>query len=200
MWRIESEQLRVDTVRWHVVIATRAQASFDDVLALLESDETFVEAWSLAFRQAPMQAYCWECPALLLETVGRPFECVLIDSPMLFGTRPEPETFAEHFRSDRDVVVFPSLGRDATLVAPCPQGGRDFAHLATFMRSADWAQVRAFWRQVSVVSRAALADVPIWLSTAGLGVSWLHVRLDTRPKYYRHAPYKRVENQLRAIL
>ncbi len=26
---------------------------------------------------------------------------------------------------------------------------------------------------------------------AGLGVAWLHIRLDDRPKYYRHAPYAR---------
>ena len=27
---------------------------------------------------------------------------------------------------------------------------------------------------------------PLWLSTAGMGVSWLHLRLDSRPKNYRH--------------
>lgn len=32
--------------------------------------------------------------------------------------------------------------------------------------------------------------VPLWVSTSGLGVSWLHVRLDSRPKYYTYAPYK----------
>ena len=32
-------------------------------------------------------------------------------------------------------------------------------------------------------------DMPLWVSTAGLGVSWLHVRLDARPKYYRHDAY-----------
>ncbi len=31
---------------------------------------------------------------------------------------------------------------------------------------------------------------PVWLSTAGAGVSWLHVRLDDRPKYYGHGPYR----------
>jgi hypothetical protein len=41
----------------------------------------------------------------------------------------------------------------------------------------------------------ALVDVaddanPEWLSTAGAGVSWLHVRLDDRPKYYGYAPYR----------
>jgi len=29
-----------------------------------------------------------------------------------------------------------------------------------------------------------------WLSTSGLGVGWLHVRLDSRPKYYTYEPYK----------
>lgn len=31
---------------------------------------------------------------------------------------------------------------------------------------------------------------PFWLSTAGMGVSWLHVRLDERPKYYRFQEYR----------
>jgi hypothetical protein len=31
---------------------------------------------------------------------------------------------------------------------------------------------------------------PLWLSTAGQGVFWLHVRLDRYPKYYNHAPYR----------
>ena len=35
-------------------------------------------------------------------------------------------------------------------------------------------------------------EIPVWLSTAGGGVAWLHVRLDDRPKYYSYAPYKNV--------
>ena len=35
-----------------------------------------------------------------------------------------------------------------------------------------------------------LGTAPVWLSTAGAGVSWLHVRLGDRPKYYGHAPYR----------
>merc|ERR1712241_203055 len=29
----------------------------------------------------------------------------------------------------------------------------------------------------------------IWVNTDGRSVHWLHVRLDSRPKYYRHSPY-----------
>jgi hypothetical protein len=30
----------------------------------------------------------------------------------------------------------------------------------------------------------------IWISTIELGVSWLHVRIDSTPKYYHYTPYK----------
>lgn len=30
----------------------------------------------------------------------------------------------------------------------------------------------------------------LWISTSGLGVSWLHVRLNFYPKYYSHNSYK----------
>jgi hypothetical protein len=35
-----------------------------------------------------------------------------------------------------------------------------------------------------------LGTAPVWVSTAGMGVSWLHVRLDNRPKYYGYKPYR----------
>ena len=44
-----------------------------------------------------------------------------------------------------------------------------------------------------ILAGIRLGGKPVWLSTAGLGVGWLHVRLDDRPKYYRHAPYVREE-------
>ncbi|MFN0016858.1 MAG: DUF6940 family protein [Pirellulaceae bacterium] len=39
-------------------------------------------------------------------------------------------------------------------------------------------------------AKAASVNVnPVWLITAGVGVSWLYVRLDDRPKYYGYGPY-----------
>ena len=40
-------------------------------------------------------------------------------------------------------------------------------------------------------SRYAALMTPTWVSTAGGGVAWLHVRLDSAPKYYTHRPYTR---------
>jgi hypothetical protein len=45
------------------------------------------------------------------------------------------------------------------------------------------------WRNVGETMQQRITDRPVWLNTAGGGVSWLHVRLDSWPKYYRFRPY-----------
>ncbi len=30
----------------------------------------------------------------------------------------------------------------------------------------------------------------IWMSTCRIGIYWLHLRLDTKPKYYTYTPYR----------
>jgi hypothetical protein len=40
---------------------------------------------------------------------------------------------------------------------------------------------------------ARLSARPVWLSTAGAGVAWLHVRLDDRPKYYGFDEYRELD-------
>jgi hypothetical protein len=66
-----------------------------------------------------------------------------------------------------------------------------YGHLAAFVRGAPAEQREALWRTVGDALSRRLGAKPVWLSTAGAGVSWLHVRLDDRPKYYGHAPYRR---------
>ncbi|MFE4105063.1 DUF6940 family protein, partial [Almyronema epifaneia] len=60
-------------------------------------------------------------------------------------------------------------------------------------RSAPTQQVHALWATVGRRASQLLNEQgrqPLWISTSGLGVYWLHVRLDTFPKYYRHLPYQ----------
>ena len=91
------------------------------------------------------------------------------------------------------VIAFPNLGNDAILVVPLPTDQRpaaDYVHLAAFVRRAPAEQVHELWRVVGAAMEARLSDQPLWLSTAGMGVAWLHVRLDTRPKYYGFDEYR----------
>ncbi|WP_339732064.1 hypothetical protein [uncultured Gimesia sp.] len=144
---------------------------------------------------SPFSAFRWETPPISTATVNRPFEFVLIDSPGLAGT-PDEQTFAAHFRDVQEtgIVVFPNLRADATLVVPCPQVvATAYGHLASFVRDAPQSQNRELWKAVGAAMQQRISAKPVWLSTAGAGVSWLHIRLDDRPKYYHYQPYRTVE-------
>ena len=41
-------------------------------------------------------------------------------------------------------------------------------------------------------------DQNVWLSTSGLGVVWVHVQLDSSPKYYQYASFREPKPNRRA--
>ncbi len=123
-------------------------------------------------------------------TLQRPFEFVVLDAPNL-QPAPDQKSFAGHFSASEDVVVFPSLGKDSTLIVPSPRGPAvHYVHLASFLRGAPPTQINALWMHSGSALKQRLGSSPVWLSTAGGGVAWLHVRLDQRPKYYWYGPYR----------
>ncbi|MFT5459559.1 MAG: hypothetical protein ACI9K2_006074 [Myxococcota bacterium] len=150
--------------------------------------------WVDVLRATPFDACFWELPALTASRLDRPFECVLLDSPALAAAVPDSRAFAEHW-TDAPTATFTNLGGDAGLVAPTPTPapGRAYPHLLAFHRLAPDDAVQALWAAVAaaVDDRVTGRAAPMWLTTSGLGVPWLHVRLDDRPKYVQHAPYRR---------
>ncbi len=139
--------------------------------------------------EAPVDAVLWECPPTTAGSRAAPFSCIFARARGLERVRPDPGPMTE--RLPAPVNTFENLGGDAVLVAPAPPG--DFAHLVPFCRTASEELQRDFWRSVGEAVRDwwAAERGPLWLSTSGLGVCWLHVRLDSRPKYYTHGPYRR---------
>ena len=70
----------------------------------------------------------------------------------------------------------------------------DYAHLASFIRNSPNSQANLLWQKVAEEINLKL-NTPeffqkMWISTSGLGVAWLHVRLDSVPKYYNWEPYQ----------
>lgn len=167
------------------------RATFRRVLDAWQSDEPFRRIFIQMLVAAPFTGFRWECPPLTDATTDRAFECVLLRSDGL-DRPPDATSFAEFFASagQSSIVAFPSLGRDAYLIAPCPLVEPTvYPHLASFVRNAPAAQIHELWQCVGREVAARLSARPLWLSTAGMGVAWLHVRLDSRPKYYGHRPY-----------
>jgi hypothetical protein len=176
-------------VRWNgAAVSTRS------ALELCRDDEPFRAQLIAELARSPFAAYFWETPAVTASTLEQPFEFVLTEARGFAGAAPEASAFAEHFPHDDDgdgVVVFDNLGGDAALVVPCPLAAPSaYVHFAAFVRNAPAPQVHALFRRLADEALRRVSERPLWVSTAGMGIFWLHVRLDSRPKYYRHAPYK----------
>ena len=166
-----------------------APASFADAVRGWRDNADFRGLFNAALAESPFVAFRWETPGVTASSAARPFEFVLLDAPGL-ARRPDRWAFAEHFRDAERVVTFPNLGGDAVLVVPCPVAGDSaYGHLAAFVREAPEHQRDDLWRAVGEAVEGRLGVKPVWVSTAGAGVAWLHVRLDDRPKYYAHARY-----------
>ena len=145
----------------------------------------------------PFAAFAWECPPFSAQNTDKPMAFVIVDSPGLTNSVADSSAFDDPFsQASGSVATFPSLRGDAVLVAPRPGLARDSTHLAAFLRTASEAASLDLWRAVGLAVRARLAakSEPLWLSTAGLGVPWLHIRLDSTPKYYRHRPFQSVSS------
>jgi hypothetical protein len=190
MWTHQSEELPGGCgLRLEIAIDSRP-ASFGEVIQAWQDDGGFRSLFNSLLADVPYSAFRWETPPVTEGTLSQPFECVILDSPSL-ARQPDREAFAEHFEnSERTIAVFPNLGRDAVMVVPLPVGDSSaYGHLAAFVRLAPDFQRDELWRSVGEAMAARVGARPVWLSTAGAGVSWLHVRLDGRPKYYGYGPY-----------
>lgn len=190
MWAVQQSELPSGRgVRFEIEYSS-APATSAEVIAAWRTDATFRTFFNALLAETPFTAFRWETPGVTIATLDRPFECVLLDDPWL-ARRPDPTAFAEHFTQSQSVVAFPNLGRDAVLVVPCPLADHSaYGHLAAFVRHAPGAQRDALWLAVGDAMAKRVGDRPVWLSTAGAGVSWLHVRLDDRSKYYGYAQYR----------
>jgi hypothetical protein len=185
-WRIEPSGHDTFAVRTSSGPASRA--SF---FAALAGDPSLRTALTETLRESEYAAFAWETPALSAATADREAAFAIIESPSLADVDPDPAPFAAALRGSGRIATFANLGGDAILVVPSPRATATATHLAAFVRTAPADLVDDLWSAVgqAVARRLATKLDPVWVSTAGLGVHWLHVRLDDRPKYYRHRAF-----------
>lgn len=100
--------------------------------------------------------------------------------------------FEEYINSsnDKNVISFPNISGDTFLIVPMPRKGKNFASLKDFIDNASETQQLKFWQEVVKVAKIKLQDWKrVWISTHGLGVSYLHVRISKNPKYYGNSKF-----------
>jgi len=192
MWTPWSERLDGSRAIRFGIDLDSSPVSYREVLHRWQTDADFRSLFLGLLADSPFSAFRWETPPITAANANRPFEFVLLNSPGLART-PDPVAFAQHFDvgAEGGVVEFLNLGKDAIMVVPCPTGPASaYGHLGAFVRQAPEPQKHALWERVGAAMQRRVGEKPVWLTTAGAGVSWLHVRLDDRPKYYGYAPYR----------
>ena len=193
MWTTRTEHLEHGRIVKFAIEHDASPLPYCDALSLLQHDKVFRMFFMALLSDAPYSALRWETPPINNATATRPFEFVVLDSPGLAKT-PDAAAFATHFASanDKSVLSFRNLGNDALLIVPCPQGpATAYGHVAAFVREAPEEQRHALWQLLGEETTKQIGPSPLWLSTAGAGVPWLHVRLDATPKYYGYSPYRK---------
>lgn len=194
MWRAQVDVLDAGRVHRVFLLRDSKPLLYADVVRLWQYEEGFRAFFISVLADAPFSAYFWETPPVTEVTLDKTFEFVLVDSPHLVNARPDAIAFATHFESaeeEQAVVTFDNLGRDALLIVPCPCAPLSaYPHIALFTREAPESQNHTLWQCVGRALERRIHARPVWLSTAGLGVFWVHVRIDSRPKYYSFDPYR----------
>ena len=194
MFESDIETTESDRVTIYRIKSAGDVLNYANVLKLWRDNSDFRSFFTKLLADSPYSAYRWETPAITRNTVTRNFEFVLLDSPGFCARTTDDKTYDGYFTTDDNdlgIVAFPNIRGDATLVVPSPRTDNTaYGHLAAFIRNAPKPQINAFWRVIAETVTNQLDDNPIWLSTAGGGVAWLHVRLDSRPKYYGFSQYK----------
>ena len=111
------------------------------------------------------------------------FRFAIFDSKTLSKRKQDNAAFNGKINCSKNVISFPSLSNDILLVVPCRKSQSvDYTSLSTFSRTASIMQQMSFWKKVGDIIKEG-----DWVSTSGLGVSWLHLRIAKKPKHYHQS-------------
>jgi hypothetical protein len=123
-------------------------------------------------------------------------------------------------RKEETIASFKNLGGESILISPCPIDNNGLTinpdkiknvssfqymtHLVSFIsgnnqsdKARHHQQVASLWATLGdnvfseVQNNARNGKKVFWVSTDGRGVSWLHLRIDPSPKYYKFEDYKK---------
>ena len=166
--------------------------SFREVFEFWQFQPNFIDFYVKSLISLDVKAFHWEHPAVKIDFLDKTYECMILKTNG-FEKRSINETaFADYIHANSYSEVFYNLGKNAKLVVPTQKIYSEvYKHIGSFIRLAPKIQIH---EQFQKLGKSVLDEVLegklIWLNTAGLGVIWLHMRLDTRPKYYKTMRYK----------
>lgn len=194
-WQASQDIYENENITKYKILENNTILKFPEIFYLWKTSESFQTFYNNILANSKYAGFFWEIKPMNQDWENEDFEFVLVNSAALPRISADPKPFQEHFQTKESIITFPNLGRDAQLVVTSPISPKDnYPHFATFLRNAPDHQKNQLWKITSQEYQKKLNAQPQWLSTSGLGVYWLHLRIDTRPKYYQYRPYKMIHS------
>ncbi len=151
---------------------------------LLSKNKTFRSTCTQILQSVPYPDYVWYLCKIGKGCEVNPFKFTVKQT--VFDCKEDPKTF-DAVNFDKSMNIIPNLSKNALLLVPkyLKTEKRCYSSISKFMRYGPPNQVDDFWK--------ALADIltyPVnaWISTHGHGVCYLHLRIDSQPKYLNWVP------------
>ena len=138
------------------------------------------------------KSFFWET-SCVTKSLSTEYKEKYIENNELHKMKQNYQSFAKKINASqhKDVLSFFNLSKTSLLVVPKPRSNKKFTTLKQFMDNATEKQQKVFWRKVvSCIHKMLKTHDKVWVSTHGRGVPYLHVRIDTVPKYYLTKQFK----------
>lgn len=168
------------------VYINNKRISFNKAMNQLQYNKVFRDEFIKVLKNSDFDGYFLE-----VAPSNRLFEFTLVNAPVFKNITADPRPFEDKFKkcNNKDVISFMNLSKTSRLIVPCPKKhDNTYTHIGNFIRNASDKQIHSLLKQIPIEVKKC--KKPIWLSTSGLGVYWLHIRLDPTPKYYTTKKYK----------
>lgn len=145
---------------------------------------------------SPYSQYLLEFAPVSWNTISTTIlEFVLIPTRGLFQTS-NINTYKEYgidtINRSKDIIHFPNLSKDTLLICPCynrKYNINSYSHIGSFFQSNNTKQQLNLLKYMFTVYAYILQYRPnkiYYMSTHGKGVAWLHIRIDSKPKYIQY--------------
>ena len=144
------------------------------------------DGYTLTYPENINRAFFWETSPITLNDT----ECKqhFIESEQLDGMSQNYIAFIDKIKKSKNkfVTSFYNKSGDTLLVIPMPKRNKNYATLKDFIDNAHVTQQIAFWKEVSRKAKLWRNSygTPMWISTHGTGVPYLHVRISSNRKYH----------------
>jgi hypothetical protein len=156
--------------------------TWKSVLDYMANGNILISKHDIKSRQMP---FLWRC-SVINKSESSIFSQTLTACGKL-PTKQNYKTYQGYFDQShkKSVVSFLNLSGDTVLVVPVPTKTKNFATIQNFINNASIKQQSDLWKLVAKEVRNMLeSNDYVWISTHGLGVPYLHIRICNYPKYY----------------